>query len=372
VHRKFLEVERELNSILFEREEAIRGAIVALLSKQNVFFLGPPGTAKSLLCDQLCDRIAGANIFKWLLTKHTEPNEIFGPYSARQLVEHDVYRRVTAGRLPEAHFFFADEIWKSNSAVLNSLLKAINERVHEDAGTWVPIPLMNVFAASNEVPTDRNECAAIWDRFLMTFWVPEVQEHDNFCRMLLNRGAKPPPAKTKLTFQEIEAAQDAVAKVRFTPEVIELTARIREELERDKDKGVSASSRRWSQAMCAVAAMAFLAGRTEVEPSDLEVLVHCLWRVPGERRLVTDKVLAFCFPALQKALETLDLAAEQFKICSSAGVAGAERFEAYEKLKKLGDEASALRLRDNNPRIINVCEKILDMRKRGSRAVIGG
>ncbi len=372
MHQKFLDIEAELNTIVFEREEVIRCLLVAMLARQHVFLLGPPGTGKSLSIDQLMARIAGASIFKWLMTKHTEPNEIFGPYSARQLVEHDEYYRITKGRLPEAHFAFLDEIWKSNSAVGNALLKIINERLFEQAGRLIPVPLLAVFVASNEIPTDRDECAALWDRFLMTVWVPPLQEHANRGRLLLLRD--PPAPKVTVTFDEIADAQRQVEVIRhegLSPEIAELTLKIREELERDTDKGVIASDRRWRQAMSAVAAMAFLAGRDRMQPEDLEVLVHCLWRVPGERRVVTDKVLSYAFPALQNALSLLDLAAEQFKVCMASHVSADQRFEAYEKLMSLGKDAEALKLRDRNPRIISVCEKIIDMRKRGSAEVVG-
>ena len=43
-----------------------------------MLLIGPPGTAKSMLADELCRRLNGADYFQWLLTKFTTPEELFG------------------------------------------------------------------------------------------------------------------------------------------------------------------------------------------------------------------------------------------------------------------------------------------------------
>ena len=83
-----------------------------------------------------------------------QTEEILGPVSLRGL-EQDQYRRVTAGRLPEAHIAFLDEIFKSNSAILNTLLTIINERKFYQDGRPVPVNLKMLFAATNQVPESK-------------------------------------------------------------------------------------------------------------------------------------------------------------------------------------------------------------------------
>ena len=118
----------ELIAFHKERYEPVTGLLVALIARTTVFFLGPPGTAKSLLVRDLCARIAGKPIyFEWLLTKFSTPEELFGPVSLKAL-ENDRYTRVTAGKLPEAHIVFIDEIFKASAGILNSLLTVLNER----------------------------------------------------------------------------------------------------------------------------------------------------------------------------------------------------------------------------------------------------
>ena len=107
--------------MFLERADLIDGALAALLSSHHLLIIGPPGTAKSMLADELCRRIEGANYFQWLLTRFTTPEEIFGAVSLKAL-EQDDYRRVTDRKLPEAHIAFLDEIFKANSSILNAIL----------------------------------------------------------------------------------------------------------------------------------------------------------------------------------------------------------------------------------------------------------
>ena len=128
---KLKNIREELKQTFLERSDLIDGALGALLSSHHLLIIGPPGTAKSMLADELCRRIDGANYFQWLLTRFTTPEEIFGAVSLKAL-EQDDYRRVTSRKLPEAHIAFLDEIFKANSSILNAILTLINERL---AGT---------------------------------------------------------------------------------------------------------------------------------------------------------------------------------------------------------------------------------------------
>ena len=110
-----------------ERREIIEGALYALLSSESVLLLGPPGTGKSSLVRAVAQAF-GARYFERLLTKFSTPEEIFGPVSLRAL-ENDRYTRVTTDKLPEAEIAVIDETFKANSAILNSLLTLMNERL---------------------------------------------------------------------------------------------------------------------------------------------------------------------------------------------------------------------------------------------------
>ena len=67
--------------------------------------------------------------------------ELFGPLSMRAL-EEDKYVRQIEGYLPYAKVAFIDEIFKANSAILNTLLTILNERLFDNGSTRIKVPLI--------------------------------------------------------------------------------------------------------------------------------------------------------------------------------------------------------------------------------------
>ena len=103
--------------------------LVAAVAQEPLLLVGPPGTAKSDLVLKFKDALglADEDYFEYMLTRFTEPSEIIGPIDISQLREGRYIRR-EQGKLPTARLAFLDEIFKSNSAILNILLTIINER----------------------------------------------------------------------------------------------------------------------------------------------------------------------------------------------------------------------------------------------------
>lgn len=73
--------------------------------------------------------------------------ELFGPLSMRAL-EDDQYIRKTEGYLPTAAVAFVDEIFKANSAILNTLLTILNERLFDNGTERSKVPLLCLVRAS--------------------------------------------------------------------------------------------------------------------------------------------------------------------------------------------------------------------------------
>ena len=67
--------------------------------------------------------------------------ELFGPLSMRAL-EEDKYVRQIEGYLPYAKVAFIDEIFKANSAILNTLLTILNERLFDNGSARIRVPLI--------------------------------------------------------------------------------------------------------------------------------------------------------------------------------------------------------------------------------------
>ena len=149
---------------------------VAAVAQEPLLLVGPPGTAKSDLVIKFKDalRIGDGEYFEYLLTRFTEPSEVFGPIDIAEL-RTGRYLRRSHGKLPTARLVFLDEIFKANSAILNSLLTVINERKFYQDGQPVPVKLRILLAATNELP-DNPELAALKDRFCLKAACRSVQD----------------------------------------------------------------------------------------------------------------------------------------------------------------------------------------------------
>lgn len=272
---KLKKIREELKQTFLERSDLIDGALSALLSSQHVLIIGPPGTAKSMLADEICRRIVDADYFQWLLTRFTTPEEIFGAVSLKAL-EQDDYRRVTSHKLPEARIAFLDEIFKSNSSILNAILTLINERLFHNGKEIVPVPLLTLFGASNELPED-DELMALYDRFLLRFVVSYIAEDFRFLRMLESPWQT---ERTTISLEDLHEMQTQVRTTKIPNYVYRTIADIRRELGK---KNIIASDRRYRQSLSLLQAHAYLTGEREVTEKDLFFLEHVLWRDPGEQ-----------------------------------------------------------------------------------------
>src|ERR1700756_1577745 len=68
------------------RDEVIDLIALAVVAGEHLFLHGPPGTAKSALIRHFASAVHG-RYFEYMLTRFSEPNEIFGPIDIAQLRE---------------------------------------------------------------------------------------------------------------------------------------------------------------------------------------------------------------------------------------------------------------------------------------------
>jgi MoxR-like ATPase len=289
IQARFQTTRRELAESLIEREGEIDLALTGLIAAEHVLLVGPPGCAKSLLLDALLDWMHGKK-FSVLLTRFSTPEDVFGPISVAGL-KADVYRRVTTGRLPEADMAFIDEIFKASSAILNALLKILNERTYEVGdGTTIRVPLRLCVAASNEwpAPETSKELAALFDRFCLRKSVVPIRTQAGREKLLWG-GDHTPKLSTSITASELDQARREAAKLTWSTEATEALQQILLELHRE---GIQPGDRRQFKAVGVTRAFAWLCGAVQVEPEHLEILQHVLWDDPIEQPQKVAAVIA--------------------------------------------------------------------------------
>lgn len=366
----------EVSGALAERDELVHTIALALLTKKNLFVLGEPGQAKSQAIDMFRKHITGAKQFEILMSKGIDQEQLFGrldlasiipghvsnarlnsdpKYCAmrdelRELTETaqtdaefmqlaelqgrmsryqgalSLYHQgtpeiLTENKIPESHICFLDECFKANDGVLNSLLKALNERVYTNEGITADIPVISFFAASNEIPNFNNpeekSLRALYDRFDFKVCTRYVENKDSRMRILKQKqkgGVQ--DVQTTITLDELETMQDQVRAVAVPDGINELADNILCELRR---KNISVTDRTYFNFAPVVQAEAFLHGRDTVEASDMTALINYLWDKPEEYATVQEVVTRLTEnPLGEKLNELLATAYQHQKVFEDA------------------------------------------------------
>ena len=273
---RLAQIARSLSERFLGKDEVIRLLLIAIVAGEHAVLIGPPGTAKSALVRTFA-RLIDARYFEYLLTRFTEPNEIFGPVDIAAFREGRYERRIE-GMLPDSEVVFLDEVFKSNSAILNALLTLLNERRFTSGGAVIPCPLLSCFGASNEVPTDET-LTAIFDRFLLRIRSENLDAYH--FQDLLQRGiANEMQSLGQAAITPLAGAREIAElhrafsqRMRFGEEFLAIYKGLVFQI---RAEGVSLSDRRVVKLLKLFAASAYLDGRAQPDAGDFFVLKH-IW-----------------------------------------------------------------------------------------------
>ena len=357
VRDKFAAVRKELGESLIERSEEIDLLLTSLIAGEHLLLVGPPGCGKSLLIDSLMRWTHGSK-FSCLLNKYTMPEELFGPYSLSEL-KNDRFVRITTNRLPEVNYVFLDEIFKSSSSILNTLLRILNERTHDRGdGVTLRVPLELCLAASNEWPEgdSKKELGALFDRFLLRKTVNPISSQAGRQKLLWNN--QPPEFSTSLSAHELTAARLDAQGLSWSKEAKQALESILDELAR---QGVRPSDRRQFKSVAIVQAYAWLSGADEVLPENIEVLQHVLWSHHEEAAKVRSVIMQIAAPVGMKVNGLISeieqvLSSVDPKDLGQAATAAAKLSEINKTLKGLKSHPKA------SAAIAYLKEKITELR----------
>jgi MoxR-like ATPase len=288
--RQLAALRRELAEAFTEREEAVEVLALSAVCQEHTLLLGPPGTGKTELVSRFTAAL-DAPLFTYLLTRFTEPSEIFGPLDV-EAFQGGRYHIRTEGMLPRASVAFLDEVFQGSSAILNTLLTLVHERVFHNGAERQAAPLITLVGASNELPADTT-LRAFSDRFALRValapvadarldelldkgWLLELERMEDE-----RRAAHGVRALPTLSEAGLRRLHDRVAEVALDG-VRPLYGQILREL---RAEGVALSDRRMVKGLKLVAGAALLDNRTAAQVADLWPLKH-MWTTSEDAEIL--------------------------------------------------------------------------------------
>jgi len=343
VRDKFAAVRKELNESLIERTEEIDLLLTGLIAGEHLLLVGPPGCGKSLLIDSLMRWTHGSK-FSCLLNRFSMPEELLGMYSLSEL-KLDKFVRITTNKLPESQYVFLDEIFRASPAILNVLLKLLNEKVFDKGdGVARRVPLEICLGAANDFPQgdESKSLGALMDRFMLRKSVLPISSMAGRQKLLWNNCA--PEFSTSLTPSELTAARLDARGLPWSIEAKQALEAILDELSR---QGVKPSDRRIFKCVSIVQAYAWLNGADEVLHEYLEVLQHVFWNEHEEFVKVRSVIMQIAAPVGMKVNSLISeieqvLSSVDPKDLGQAATAAAKLSEINKSLKGLKTHPKAV------------------------------
>jgi len=288
-----------LNTKFLEREDIIDGVLASVITKQNCFLFGLPGTGKSELVREISNGFKSSKFFGYLLSPTTDPSELFGPVAVSKLLK-DEYVRDVEGYLPSANIAFLDELFRGSSAVLNSLLTILNERTFNNGREVIQTPIQSIVAATNSFPTEES-LQAFCDRFLFRPTVEPLKKPT--ARRLLDLWAlgieKRPTVTSDLTYADLTELQKEAEKIEASEEFLDRFSQVFDLL---ASRGITISDRRRVQILRFMKAWALVQGDELIYAEHLHrSLIHIVYQTTEDIPVIKE-VLDQAVPTAEKMI----------------------------------------------------------------------
>ena len=338
-----------------QREDVVKATFLALIAGRPAFFLGTPGVDKTGTVEALASRIDGAVFFEALMPVVASSEQLLVESTSIEEVPmagggKSIRTSDTLGRAAKAHIVFADEIWKADSRVLQTLLDLSKGDGVRHEGRMVATPTLAFLAASNELPEPEGNLGAMWSRMTIRVEVNSLDRSGKLAliKARLNRGARNVATPSdKLTLAEIETLREARKSIAVPKEIVDHVLEIYQVL-LDKDgedfEWLWADDRRFGRVFDVLQANALLDGRTSVTKVDLSVLEWLLWDSPEQIAVVKGVIAPYCRTPLDDARELVDaLLAPGGTVAEVRGGSRAKGVQALTQVEEACKQLEALK-----------------------------
>jgi MoxR-like ATPase len=296
IHLSLVELFNEMSKRLIERDQLNRLIGLTFFCKSNCFLIGDRGVGKSYAIEKLGDSIEGTKpLWQLMLKKDTKIEEVFG---RTYQDEKGAWLINTKNSLLEADNIFADEMFKAQGEILSGLLEVLVDRSYTFGdGKKRKTDIIAFFGASNEYPTERFMLPYV-DRFDIWIEVKPIQSKFNRKKYYLDDYTKEVLESKFISKDDIEFVYNQEAdKVFFNETLIDLYIEITTSFINSE---IKTSDRKYRRIIRLIKTIAYLNNRTEVNYSDLFILLYSAWQNEIEKERVERDLYDLIFGKKEK------------------------------------------------------------------------
>ncbi len=286
----------QAKDILVGWDEYIVQAMLAIMTREHVLWIGGPGAGKSYAARIMFNLFSDVHTMRIQLTKDMMPENLIGNQIADEFLKTGKEVYYTDGGLTQVQFFFGDEFEDASDYLIRTLLTIMNERLFERKDVQIVCPLHTGILTTN---FDRASKAieAMKDRILFKAEIPAVSgyvsEVEMYRRYMQYVGEV--PALKTIPYAAMKEVADLVERPDgiLVPNGVQLATAalvdrywkaLVEKLAKDgQPQPDIISPRTRVKLMDVVRASAFLAGREIADYEDLALLKYVLCKLGADK-----------------------------------------------------------------------------------------